>query len=188
MRIQQAVIGLLSWSAVLCWTSAGDGKRPGRVVVAVANFGQRSLIDDEAIAYHEGVPGHHMQLSVAQTLPDLPKFRLHGGNSGYVEGWALYAEQLAVGLTDEKVDRGTKASRYGCGQHALMRKIVLRDTRHKGNNRWSRHQFEAKAPGLDAVMLYRSIQSATSVCRASGAPPACGIARRNYNIKEEIRR
>ncbi|HEV7444325.1 MAG TPA: DUF885 domain-containing protein, partial [Steroidobacteraceae bacterium] len=75
-------------------TGTPDGKRPGRVVVAVANFGQRSLIDDEAVAYHEGVPGHHMQLSVAQTLPDLPKFRQHGGNSGYVEGWALYAEQL----------------------------------------------------------------------------------------------
>src|SRR5882757_7259164 len=63
-------------------TGTPDGKRPGRVVVAVANFGQRSLIDDEAVAYHEGVPGHHMQLSVAQTLPDLPKFRQNGGNPG----------------------------------------------------------------------------------------------------------
>ena len=71
-----------------------DGKRPGRVVVAVADPTKRTLITDEAVAYHEGVPGHHMQISIAQTLQDLPKFRLHGFYSAYAEGWALYAEQL----------------------------------------------------------------------------------------------
>src|SRR5438270_7265229 len=71
-----------------------DGKRPGRVVVAVSNPTKRSLIDDEAVAYHEGVPGHHMQISIAQTLQGLPKFRLHGFYSAYAEGWALYSEEL----------------------------------------------------------------------------------------------
>ena len=71
-----------------------DGKRPGRVVVAVSDPTKRTLIDDEAIAYHEGVPGHHLQISVAQTLPDVPKFRLHGFYSAYAEGWALYSEEL----------------------------------------------------------------------------------------------
>ena len=52
-------------------TGTPDGKRPGRVVVATSNFAERSLIDDEAIAYHEGVPGHHMQLSVQQQLTGL---------------------------------------------------------------------------------------------------------------------
>jgi uncharacterized protein (DUF885 family) len=75
-------------------TGTPDGKRPGRVSVATSNFAERSLIDDEATAYHEGIPGHHMQQSVAQRLEGLPKFRLHGGNSGYIEGWALYAEEL----------------------------------------------------------------------------------------------
>jgi len=75
-------------------TGTPDGKRPGRVSVATSNFAERSLIDDEATAYHEGIPGHHMQQSVAQRLQGLPKFRLHGGNSGYIEGWALYAEEL----------------------------------------------------------------------------------------------
>jgi uncharacterized protein (DUF885 family) len=75
-------------------TGTPDGKRPGRVVVATSNFTQRTLIDDEATAYHEGIPGHHMQRSVAQQMTDLPKFRQHVGNSGYIEGWALYAEQL----------------------------------------------------------------------------------------------
>ena len=59
-------------------TGTPDGKRPGRVVVAMSNFADRSLIDDEATAYHEGIPGHHMQLSVAQQMTGLPKFRQHG--------------------------------------------------------------------------------------------------------------
>ena len=64
-------------------------------MVATSNFADRSLIIDEAIAYHEGIPGHHMQLSVQQQLTGLPKFRLHGlGFNAYIEGWALYAEQL----------------------------------------------------------------------------------------------
>src|SRR5207302_9769045 len=71
-----------------------DGKRSGRVVVAVSNPTKRSLIDDEAVAYHEGVPGHHMQISIAQTLQGLPKFRLHGFYPAYAEGWALYSEEL----------------------------------------------------------------------------------------------
>src|SRR6202011_3337264 len=74
-------------------TGTADGKRAGRVVVATSNFAERSLINDEAIAYHEGIPGHHMQLSVQQQLTGLPKFRLHGlGFNAYIEGWALYAE------------------------------------------------------------------------------------------------
>ena len=56
-----------------------DGKRRGRVSVATSDFAKRSLVNDEAIAYHEGIPGHHMQISVAQTLTGLPKFRLHSG-------------------------------------------------------------------------------------------------------------
>lgn len=64
-----------------------NGKRPGRVVVATSNFATRSLVDDEAVAYHEGVPGHHMQLSVLQQLTGLPKFRLHNlGFNAYSEG------------------------------------------------------------------------------------------------------
>jgi uncharacterized protein (DUF885 family) len=76
-------------------TGTPDGKRPGRVVVATSKFAERSLIDDEAIAYHEGVPGHHMQLSVQQQLAGLPKFRLHGlGFNAYIEGWACTQNNL----------------------------------------------------------------------------------------------
>jgi len=102
-------------------TGTPDGKRPGRVVVAVANFSERSLVSDEAVAYHEGVPGHHLQLSVAQNVSGLPKFRQHGGNSGYIEGWALYAEELGkeVGLYKDPV------SDYGRLSSELFRAVRL---------------------------------------------------------------
>jgi uncharacterized protein (DUF885 family) len=129
-------------------TGTPDGKRPGRVVVAVANFAQRSLIDDEAVAYHEGVPGHHMQLSVAQTLPDLPKFRRHGGNSGYVEGWALYAEQLGkeVGFYQDPV------SDYGRLSSELFRAVRLVVDTGIHSKGWSRDQvieFFRKSEAVD---------------------------------------
>src|SRR6266404_2073356 len=129
-------------------TGTPDGKRPGRVVVAVANFGQRSLIDDEAVAYHEGVPGHHMQLSVAQTLPDLPRFRKHGGNSGYVEGWALYAEQLGkeVGFYQDPV------SDYGRLSSELFRAVRLVVDTGIHSKGWTREQvvdFFRKSGAVD---------------------------------------
>jgi len=99
-----------------------DGKRPGRVVVATSNFAERSLIDDEAIAYHEGVPGHHMQISVQLQLSGLPKFRQHGlGFNAYIEGWALYAEQLGkeVGFYQDPV------SDYGRLSSELFRAVRL---------------------------------------------------------------
>jgi uncharacterized protein (DUF885 family) len=99
-----------------------DGKRPGRVVVATSNFAERTLVDDEATAYHEGVPGHHMQISVQQQLIGLPKFRQHGlGFNAYTEGWALYAEQLGkeVGFYQDPV------SDYGRLSSELFRAVRL---------------------------------------------------------------
>ena len=71
-----------------------DGTRPGRIYVNTYDFGKRLTTNIETTAYHEGVPGHHMQISIAQTLPDLPPFRQQAGYNAYVEGWALYAERL----------------------------------------------------------------------------------------------
>ena len=97
---------------------------------------QRSLIDDEAIAYHEGIPGHHMQLSVAQQLTELPKFRQHGHNSGYIEGWALYAEQLGkeVGFYQDPV------SDYGRLSSELFRAVRLVVDTGIHSKGWSRDQ------------------------------------------------
>ena len=113
-----------------------DGKRPGRVSVAVSDATHRSLVDDEAVAYHEGIPGHHMQISVAQTLTGLPKFRLHSGNSGYVEGWALYAEQLGkeVGFYQDPV------SDYGRLSSELFRAVRLVVDTGIHSQGWTRDQ------------------------------------------------
>jgi uncharacterized protein (DUF885 family) len=98
-----------------------DGKRPGRVVVAVSNPTKRSLVDDEAVAYHEGVPGHHLQISIAQTLEGLPKFRLHGFFTAYAEGWALYSEVLGkeIGFYKDPV------SDYGRLNSEMLRAVRL---------------------------------------------------------------
>ncbi|MDB6008773.1 MAG: hypothetical protein JWL65_1023 [Gammaproteobacteria bacterium] len=133
-------------------TGTPDGKRPGRVVVATANFALRSLIDDEATAYHEGIPGHHMQLSVAQKLPDLPKFRRHGGNSGYVEGWALYSEQLGkeVGFYQDPV------SDYGRLSSELFRAVRLVVDTGIHAQGWTRDQvveFFRKSAAVDEPTL-----------------------------------
>jgi uncharacterized protein (DUF885 family) len=71
-----------------------DGSRLGIVFVNTGDYQNRSLLSAESTAYHEGVPGHHMQISIAQTLPDLPPFRQQGGYVAYEEGWALYSERL----------------------------------------------------------------------------------------------
>ena len=113
-----------------------DGKRPGRVVVAVADPTKRTLITDEAVAYHEGVPGHHMQISIAQTLQDLPKFRLHGFYSAYAEGWALYAEELGkeIGFYQNPV------SDYGRLNSELFRAVRLVVDTGIHDKKWSRQQ------------------------------------------------
>ena len=71
-----------------------DGSRPGKVYVNTYDYKNRSLLTVESTAYHEGIPGHHMQISIAQELPSLPPFRQHAGYTAYVEGWALYSERL----------------------------------------------------------------------------------------------
>ncbi len=118
----EAIPAFQSAAATHYVTGTPDGKRPGRVVVASSNFAERSLINDEAIAYHEGVPGHHMQLSVQQQLTGLPKFRLHSlGFNAYVEGWALYSEQLGkeIGFYQDPV------SDYGRLSSELFRAVRL---------------------------------------------------------------
>jgi uncharacterized protein (DUF885 family) len=130
-------------------TGTPDGKRPGRVVVATSNFAERSLVDDEAIAYHEGIPGHHMQLSVQQQLTGLPKFRLHSlGFTAYTEGWALYAEQLGkeVGFYQDP------ASDYGRLSSELFRAVRLVVDTGIHSKGWTREQvvdFFRKSGAVD---------------------------------------
>jgi uncharacterized protein (DUF885 family) len=89
-----------------------DGSRPGRYYINLYTLNDQPTYQMEALAYHEAIPGHHMQIAIAQELKGLPRFRTLGGNTAYVEGWALYAEKIPkeIGLyTDPYSDFGRLA-------------------------------------------------------------------------------
>jgi uncharacterized protein (DUF885 family) len=71
-----------------------DGSRPGLVYVNTYKFETRPLYVTEAIAYHEGLPGHHLQISIQQELTGIPEFRKFEDYTAYTEGWGLYSERL----------------------------------------------------------------------------------------------
>jgi uncharacterized protein (DUF885 family) len=119
------------------WVGSPDGKRRGRVVVNTGDFAHRSLTEVESTAYHEGVPGHHFQLSIAQELPSLPAFRQHANYTAYVEGWGLYAERLGkeVGLYQDPV------SDYGRLSGEMLRAIRLVVDTGVHAKHWNRQQM-----------------------------------------------
>lgn len=75
-------------------TPALDGSRPGIYYANLYDMGAMPTYQMEALAYHEAIPGHHMQLSIAQELESLPRFRRLGSYTAYIEGWGLYSERL----------------------------------------------------------------------------------------------
>ncbi|MEK6397167.1 MAG: DUF885 domain-containing protein [Terriglobus sp.] len=114
-----------------------DGKRPGVFNANLYNFAGRTLFTTEAIAYHEGIPGHHLQISIAQELTGIPEFRKEGGYTAYVEGWGLYSERLgkdAGGYTDPLSDYG----RLQADIWRAIRLVVDTGVHSKG---WTRQQM-----------------------------------------------
>ena len=114
-----------------------DGSRPGHINVNEWDPEHRLLLNVEAIAYHEGIPGHHLQLSLAQEMPELPAFRQHAGYTAFVEGWALYAERLAkeVGLYQDPY------SDYGRLENEMWRAIRLVVDTGVHSQHWPRQQM-----------------------------------------------
>jgi uncharacterized protein (DUF885 family) len=123
-------------SAAAYMSGSPDGKRPGRVMVNTGDFAHRSTIDIETTALHEGVPGHHMQLTVAQEIQGLPDFRQQGNYTAYAEGWALYSERLGEELGFYK----DPYSYYGHLQDEMLRAIRLVVDTGLHSKQWTRQQ------------------------------------------------
>ena len=114
-----------------------DGSRPGKVYVNTGDFEHRELPEIEAIAYHEGVPGHHMQLSIQQEMPELPSFRQHASYTAYIEGWALYAERLGKEIGFYQ-DPNSDFERLASEQFRASRLVEDTGVHYK---RWTRDQM-----------------------------------------------
>jgi uncharacterized protein (DUF885 family) len=113
-----------------------DGSRAARVMVVTGDFQNRLLTDVETTAYHEGVPGHHLQIAIAQEMPSLPPFRQHEFYGAYIEGWALYAERLGkeAGFFQEPY------SYYGHLQDDMLRAVRLVVDTGLHYKHWTRQQ------------------------------------------------
>jgi uncharacterized protein (DUF885 family) len=113
-----------------------DGSRPGQIRVNTYQPESRKTISFESTAYHEGIPGHHLQISIAQELPTLPPFRQQAGYTAFVEGWALYSERLGkeVGFYQDPY------SDYGRLQDEMLRAIRLVVDTGLHHKRWTREQ------------------------------------------------
>lgn len=116
-----------------------DGSRPGHITVNTYNATERSLVDVEAISYHEGIPGHHMQISTGLEMQNIPEFRKHLGYTAFVEGWALYAERLGkdAGFYQDPY------SDYGRLEADIWRAIRLVVDTGVHSQHWTREQMVA---------------------------------------------
>ena len=124
-------------AAAYYYEGTPDGKRPGEVFVDTYNFADRSLADVEAVAYHEGIPGHHLQLSIAQEMTTIPEFRKHSYYTAYTEGWGLYSEHLGkdVGFYQDPY------SDYGRLEADIWRAIRLVVDTGVHDQHWTRQQM-----------------------------------------------
>jgi uncharacterized protein (DUF885 family) len=113
-----------------------DGSRKAHVMVNTGDFAKRTKLEIETTAYHEGVPGHHLQIALAQELPELPKFRQQEYYTAYTEGWALYSERLGkeVGFFQDPY------SYFGHLQADMLRAIRLVVDTGFHYKHWSRQQ------------------------------------------------
>jgi uncharacterized protein (DUF885 family) len=107
------------------------------VYVDTGDYQHRSFLEVESTAYHEAIPGHHMQISIAQTLPGLPPFRQQASYTAYVEGWALYAERLGkdIGFYQDPY------SDYGRLSGEMLRAVRLVVDTGVHSEHWTRQQM-----------------------------------------------
>lgn len=114
-----------------------DGSRPGTYYVHLLDMTAMPKGELEVIAYHEGIPGHHMQISIAQELKNVPMFRTQAGFTAYVEGWALYSEWLAKEFPGTYEDPYSDFGRLGSEMWRAIRLVLDTGIHSKG---WTEEQ------------------------------------------------
>ncbi len=114
-----------------------DGSRPGRVDVNTYNFAERSLAPVEAVSYHEGIPGHHLQIAIQQELTGIPEFRKQSYYTAFTEGWGLYSERLGkeIGFYQDPYND------YGRLEADIWRAIRLVVDTGVHSKHWTRQQM-----------------------------------------------
>jgi len=109
-----------------------DGSRSGTYYAHLSDMTAMPKRELEVIAYHEGIPGHHMQISIAQELEGVPQFRTQAGFTAYIEGWALYSEWLATEFPDTYEDPYSNFGRLGSEIWRAIRLVVDTGIHSKG--------------------------------------------------------
>jgi uncharacterized protein (DUF885 family) len=143
-------------AAAFYYQGTPDGKRPGQVNINTYHFADRSLSGVEAIAYHEGIPGHHLQISIQQEMTDLPAFRQQAYYTAYTEGWALYSERLGkeIGFYQDPY------SDYGRLEADMWRAIRLVVDTGVHSQHWTRQQmvdYFHQNSGLDEINVQSEV-------------------------------
>lgn len=119
------------------YPSTPDGSRPGIYYAHLSDMTTMPKRELEVIAYHEGLPGHHMQIAIAQELEGVPTFRTQAGFTAYIEGWALYTEWLAKQMPGTYQDPLSEFGRLGSEMWRAIRLVVDTGLHAKG---WSEQQ------------------------------------------------
>ncbi|MGB3625860.1 MAG: DUF885 domain-containing protein [Henriciella sp.] len=109
-----------------------DGSRPGIYYAHLSDMKAMPKRELEVIAYHEGLPGHHMQISIAQELQDIPQFRTQAGFTAYSEGWGLYSEKLASEMPGTFETPQSEFGRLGSEIWRAIRLVVDTGLHSKG--------------------------------------------------------
>ena len=118
------------------WPPSQDGSRPGTYFLNTYDASSKSIFEAESVAFHEAIPGHHMDRTIASELKDVPEFQKYAASTAFVEGWGLYSEQLAneMGLYSNDVQQ---LGRLGNDAWRACRLVL--DTGMHGMG-WSRDQ------------------------------------------------
>jgi uncharacterized protein (DUF885 family) len=133
-----------------------DGSRPAIYWINLKSTGDWPRYSLPSLTYHEGVPGHHLQISLAQTSKDIPMLRKISFYSSYIEGWGLYAEQLA-----DEIGGYSGIDKAGYLQSFLFRSARLVVDTGLNSKGWSREQavdYMAKTTGFPRSRVQREVE------------------------------